>query len=97
MSTKARQIVIDTFEVWIETLPDDDTTEILEKVRDIILYRLEKETIEMSPEQLSLFPEQRSGGREIHPEELISFEDEKSEQLSLDALEGELDRGPSST
>ena len=89
MSTKARQIVIDTFEVWLEALPDDATMEILEKVRDIILYRLEKETIEMAPEQLSLFPEQCSGGREIHPEEFISFEDEKSDQLNLDALEGE--------
>lgn len=81
MSTYVRQIVIDTFETFIETEPEA-ATGLLEKVRDIILYRLEKETIEMEPSALGVV----STGREFSPDEFISFAAEGEQEITPEEL-----------
>jgi predicted component of type VI protein secretion system len=87
MSTKARQIVIDTFEKWTETLPSADTVSVLENVRDAILDRLEKETIEQPEPKAGSFGQQPKP--EFSPSEIGVFEDEKNARFDLDALSGE--------
>jgi hypothetical protein len=84
MSTRARQIVVDVFDTFVESEPDSATA-LLIKVRDVILYQLEKETIEQPA------PFETRGEQTFSPDELLTFDDEKNDQLNLDALEGEIE------
>jgi hypothetical protein len=83
MNTKARQIVIDTFEKWTETLPSADTVSVLENVRDAILDRLEKETIEQPEPKAGPFGQQPEP--EFSPSEIGVFEDGEFHPLELDS------------
>lgn len=60
-----REIVIEVFDTFVETEPEYSTT-LLQKVRDVILYRLEKETIEMNPVKLGVY----DGEQEFTPDEI---------------------------
>lgn len=82
MSVAARKIVIDTFDHWLD-FESEPAKEVLVKVRDMILYRLETETIEMDPKKLGVRDEQV-----FAPDELVSFQEEEEREIDPSELIG---------
>lgn len=80
MSVQARKIVTDTFDHWLD-FESEPTKEVLTKVRDMILYRLETETIEMDPAKLGVRDE-----TEFAPDELVSFQEEEEREITPEEL-----------
>lgn len=86
MGLTSRQIVIEVFDTFVETEPEGSTS-LLQKVRDVLLYRIEKETIEIEPSTLGV----QSTGREFSPDELVSFREDEQEITPEELIEPDFD------